>query len=287
MKFNVNIKKILITLCLIVSAVNISFAAELSTEAKLQYNKGVDMYRVGRYDEAIEAFKKAVDIDPNYIDAYYNLGSILEFIKQDDAALAVFRQIILRKPTDYEAVYKAAALSVKVGQPDQAKSYLSLIPPTSVVNSKAQQLAASLKTDMQTIKHEQQMKAQQSDKISQSNGVYENLGSPTGMVTDKSGNLYVAGFSDNAIVKISPNGERRLFVKDSRLNGPIGMECDLAGNLYVANYNANNVLKISTTGAISVLIANVQKPYCLHIDGNLLFISAQGSNSVVRYKLQN
>lgn len=278
-------KKLLTGILIAVSAVNIAFAAEISTEAKLQYNKGVDMYRLGRYDEAITAFQQAVDIDPNYIDAYYNLGSILEYIKQDDAALAVFKQIILRKPTDYEAVYKAAALSVKLGMPDQAKSYLSLIPANSIVNSKAQQLAASMKTDMQTIKHEQKQLAAQSEKISQTNGVYENLGSPTGMVTDKNGNLYVAGFSDNDIVKITPQGDRRIFVKDSRLNGPIGLEIDASGNIYVANYNANNVLKISSTGVVSVLIGNIQKPYCLHIDGSLLFISAQGSNSVVRYKL--
>ena len=278
-------KKILTGLLIAVSAVNIAFAAEISTEAKLQYNKGVDMYRLGRYDEAITAFQQAVDIAPDYIDAYYNLGSILEYIKQEDAALAVFKQIILRKPTDYEAVYKAAALSVKLGQPEQAKSYLSLIPANSIVHSKAQQLASSMKTDMQTIKHEQKEIAAESEKISQSNGVYENLGSPTGMVTDKNGNLYVAGFSDNAIVKISPNGDRRLFVKDAKLNGPIGLELDSSGNIYVANYNANNVLKISSTGLVSVLISDIPKPYCLHIDGGLLFISAQGSNSVVRYKL--
>lgn len=278
-------KKILLSLIIAISAVNITFAAEISAQARLQYNKGVDMYRVGRYEEAITAFKQAVEIEPDYIDAYYNLGSILEFIKQDDAALAVFKQIILRKPTDYEAVYKAAALSKKLGLQDQAKSYLSLIPQTSIVNSKAQQLASSMQTDMQTIKAEQKAIQQEQLKISQTNGIYENLGSPTGMVTDKNGNLYVAGFSDNAIVKISPDGNRRLFVKDSRINGPIGLEIDSAGNIYVANYNANNVLKISSNGSISVLIANVQKPYCLHIDGDLLFISAQGSNSVVRYKL--
>lgn len=243
------------------------------------------MYRVGKYEEAIEAFKAATELEPDYIDAYYNLGSILEFIKQDDAALTVFKQIILRKPTDYEAVYKAAALSVKLGQQEQAKSYLSLIPQTSIVNSKAQELATSMNTDMQTIKQEQKEITEESQKISQSNGVYENLGSPTGMITDKNGNLYVAGFSDNAIVKISPDGNRRLFVKDSRLNGPIGLEIDSAGNIYVANYNANNVLKISSTGAISVLIANIPKPYALHIADGLLFISAQGSNSVIRYKL--
>lgn len=279
-------KKIITALIIAISAVNISFAAEIPTEAKLHYNKGVDQYRLGRYDEAIKSFQTATEIAPDYVDAYYNWGSILEFLKQDDAALMVFRQIILRKPDDYEALYKAANLSAKVGQYEQAKSYLSLIPPSSIINSKAQQLAASMNTDMQTIKHEEREKARQSERISQSNGVYENLGSPTGMTTDKEGNVYVAAFSDNAITKITPDGERRLFVKDSRLNGPIGLECDSAGNIYVANYNADNVLKISSTGAVSVLIGNVQKPYCLHIDGNLLFISAQGSNSVIRYKLR-
>lgn len=76
-----------------------------------------------------------------------------------------------------------------------------------------------------------------------------------------------------------------MFVKDARINGPIGLECDDAGNIYVANYNGDNVLKISNKGAVSVLVGNVKKPYCLHITGNLLFISSQGTNSVIRYKL--
>ena len=278
-------KKLLITLIIVISAVNITFAAEISNEAKLQYNHGVDYYRLGQYDKAMAAFRQAIAIEPNYIDAYYNLGTILEFIKQDDAALVVFKQIIVRNPNDYEAVYKAAKLSQKLGQTDKAKEYLSLIPPTAVVANKAQMLANSMKTDLQTIKKEQQDKINKSKTITQTNGVYQNLASPTGMTTDSNGNLYIAGFSDNSILKISPDGTKKLFVKDARINGPIGLECDSAGNLYVANYNGDNVLKISNKGAISVLIGNVKKPYCLHIAGNLLFISSQGTNSVIRYKL--
>lgn len=278
-------KKLLITLIIVISAVNITFAAEISNEAKLQYNHGVDYYRLGQYDKAMAAFRQAIAIEPNYIDAYYNLGTILEFIKQDDAALVVFKQIIVRNPNDYEAVYKAAKLSQKLGQTDKAKEYLSLIPPTAVVANKAQMLANSMKTDLQTIKKEQQDKINKSKTITQTNGVYQNLASPTGMTTDSNGNLYIAGFSDNSILKISPDGTKKLFVKDSRINGPIGLESDSAGNLYVANYNGDNVLKISNKGAISVLIGNVKKPYCLHIAGNLLFISSQGTNSVIRYKL--
>ena len=99
--------------------------AQISNDAKLQYNKGIDFYQLGQFEQAADCFKQAVELDPNYIDAYYNLGSILEYLKQDDAALAVFKQIILRKPDDYEAVYKAAALSKRLGEDEKAKMYLS------------------------------------------------------------------------------------------------------------------------------------------------------------------
>ena len=226
------------------------------------------------------------DFDPNYIDAYYNLGLILEYLKQNDTALAIFKQIIVRNPTDYESVYKAADLSVKLNELDKAKSYLSLIPPESTVYSKAQSLANSMNTDMQTIKT-QEDKVAKTDvhQIDQSNGMYNNIASPTGVTTDKNGNLYVACFSDNMIYKITPDGKRILFVKDAKINGPIALANDNSGNIYVSNYNSNNVVKISPAGAISIQISNVQKPYGLHVADGMLFVSSQGSNSVLRYKL--
>lgn len=284
-------KKLLVTLCLLA---NTGFALcaepvvpyEPPTEAKLEYNQGVDYYKIGQYDRAMASFRQAINIDPNYIDAYYNLGSILEYLKQDEAALAVFKQIIVRKPDDYESVYKAANLSNKLGQPDKAKTYLSLIPAESSVYTRAQQLASSLNTDMQTIKADE-THAQQADKpkIEQTNGMYNNIASPTGITTDAAGNLYVACFSDNMIYKITPDGKRIVFIKDAKINGPIGMVSDASGNIYVSNYNNNNVVKITPTGTVSVLISNIQKPYGVHIKGDLLFVSSQGSDSVLRYKL--
>ena len=253
------------------------------TEAKLYYNKGIDFYKIGQYDKSMEAFRKAIDLDPEYIDAYYNLGSILEYLEQDEAALTVFKQIVVRQPSDYEAVYKAADLSTKLGQIDKAKSYLALIPTGSYVNPKAQQLAHSLNTDLQTIKHEQ--KLLEPPKQPSNNGIYENIASPTGITSDKSGNLYVAGYSDNVIYRITPTGDKVIFLKDNRLNGPIDLISDDLGNIYVSNYNANNVLKIDKTGFVTVLIDYVIKPYGLHISNKTLFISSQGENSIVRFKL--
>lgn len=279
MKFKTILTALSIVLLLSTAHAN----ADNMTEAKLQYNKGIDFYKIGQYDRSMECFRKAIELDPDYIDAYYNLGSILDYLGQDEAALTVFKQIIVRKPTDYDSVYKAAELSKKLGQIEKAKSFLSIIPAGTYVNPKAYQLARELNTDLQTLQYENNIKEQ--PKQPQTNGVYENIPSPTGITTDKSGNLFVAGFSDNIIFKITPEGNRVIFLKDKRLNGPIGIINDEAGNLYIANYNADNVLKVTSTGQVSVLIEGVLKPYGLYISNGTLFISSQGSNAVIRYKL--
>lgn len=279
MKYKKNLS-ILFILCLL--AVVPTFANDI-TEAKLEYNKGIDFYKIGQYDRSMDAFRKAIDLDADYIDAYYNLGSILEYLEQYEAALTVFKQIIVRKPTDYEAVYKAALLSNKLGQTDKAKTYLALIPTGSYINPQVQKLANEMNTDLQTIKYEQSV--QQPPEVPNTNGVYENIASPTGITTDNNGNIYVAGYSDNVVYKITPAGNRVIFLKDTRLDGPIGLASDSMGNIYVANYNANNVLKVDKTGLVTVLVNDVQKPYSLHIANGTLFISSQGSNAIIRYKL--
>lgn len=263
--------------------------ADLASEAKLQYNKGIEYYQVGSYEQAAECFKKATELDPNYIDAYFNLGSLMEYLKQDDQALNAFKQIILRKPDDYEAVYKAAELSKKLGNIDKAKMYLTLIPTDSLIGSRAKELANTLEMDIPTAQAEEKKPESFADAnpMNNSNGVYNDISSPTGITTDTVGNLYVAGFSDNTIYKISPDNQKIVYIKSPKIDGPIGLERDNQGNLYIANYNKNNVLKVDTGGEISEIITNIQSPYCMHITGDLLFVSAQGSNQVIRYKLNN
>lgn len=278
-------KKTLTALFLLIILSSGACLAEPPNDAKLIYNEGVELYKLGEYERAMEAFKKATELDPNYIDAYFNLGTVLEYLQQYNAALTVFKQIIVRKPDDYEAVYKAALLSMKLGENDKAKSYLSIIPRSAEVAPKAQQLAHQLQTDMQTIKKEEQAKETQEQKVPQSNNVFNDIPSPTGITSDNDGNVYVAGFSDNTIYKITPDGKKLVFLKDVRVNGPIGMVSDNSGNIYISNYNANNIIKIASDGAVTILLSNVQKPYGMHISGNILYISSQGSNAVIKYVL--
>lgn len=286
MKFNLN-KKLILTAILIAFAFPGVAFAETPADAKLQYNMGVDFYKVGKYDQAMGSFRRAIDLDPNYTDAYYNLGSILEFLGQYDAALTVFKQVIVRNPDDYGSVYKAASLSAKLGQGEKAKTYLSLIPNNTTTYRKAQELAAQLGTTMPEVNYEnsQITSMESSPQTNNSNQVFDNIISPTGITSDRLGNIYVAGFSDNSVIKITPSGERIIFLKDSRLNGPIGMVTDNEGNIYIANYNADNILKVSSTGMVSILVGNIQKPYGLYVQGNFLYISSQGLNAVIKYKL--
>lgn len=285
MKYSKNLKSILVLSILLCS--NQISLGSIATDAKLQYNKGIDYYQLGQFEESASCFKKAVELDPNYIDAYYNLGSILEYLKQDEAALAVFKQIILRKPDDYESVYKAAVLSKKLGEYEKAKMYLTLIPTDTLIGQRAKQLASTMNTDLPTAKAEQTAPKNyaEANPKNNSDGMYSDIASPTGVIADNSGNLFVAGFSDNTIYKIGPDNKKIVYIKSQKIDGPIGLAIDSPGNIYIANYNKDNVLKVDKNGAITELISNVQKPYCMYVTGNLLFISSQGSNSVIRYKL--
>lgn len=306
-------KKILIiTAIILFSGLTTKVFAQSSqnAEAVLHYNQGIDDYKSGLYDQAIEEFRTAAKLDPNYIDAYYNLGAVLEYMQQYDAALTVFKQIIVRKPDDYDSVYKAAWISYKLGQVDRAKTYLTLIPPTWPRAKEVQDLAAKINFAMPKPQPKPVIKTTPAattattktitaktpttataapklqSKLPQTSGIYSNLPSPTGITSDKNGNLYVAEFTTNSIIKITPDNKKIVFLKDAKIGGPIGIALDKAGNMYIANYNKNNVLKVTSLGEYSVLISNLQKPYGIYIDGSILFVSCQGTNTVIRYKLK-
>ena len=271
-----------IALILLLSAGLSAYAGEVPVEAKLDYNQGIDFYKLGMYERAIESFRSAVRIYPDYTDAYYNMGTVLEYLKQYAEALNVYKQVYVRNPNDYEIIYKMAFLSSKLDDYDKASEYVKLIPASSSYYQKGKELAESMKLGYEPMP---QKPVNTPSIIAQYSGVYEGVISPTGVTTDSKGNLYIAEFSDNAIIKITPDNKRQIFLKSDIIKGPISLATDEAGNIYVSNYNANNVVKITPQGSASVFLSNVDKPYGLHVNGNMLFITCQGSNAVMRQKL--
>jgi streptogramin lyase len=72
--------------------------------------------------------------------------------------------------------------------------------------------------------------------------------SPTGLVFDTAGNLYVSGQADDSIRKITPSGTISTFSISNLLSRPFGMAFDASGDLYVANHGNNTVVKVSPAG---------------------------------------
>lgn len=258
-----------------------SFSAEIPVDAKLDYNQGIDFYKLGMYERAIESFRSAIRTYPDYIDAYYNLGTVLEYLRNYAEALNIFKQIYVRNPNDYEVIYKIASMSDKLEDYETSYKFISLIPSSSEYYQKAQELSGSIK--VRTANPERPVNPPST--IAKQTGVYENILSPTGITSDSSGNIYVATFSDNSIIKITPDNKRTVFLKNPQISGPISLASDNAGNIYISNYNNNNVLKVTPDGTLSVLVDKLDKPYGLHVNGNMLFITCQGSNSIFRQKI--
>lgn len=287
------LKKILLLIFLFcaVPALADNKPVRVDTDAKLEYNKGIDFYNSGQFDEAVDCFRKAIDLEPEYIDAYYNLGMTFDYLKQYEASISMFKELLARKPDDYDAIYHAALVSYKMNLPEQSKEYLAKLPVSNPLYYKGQELARQMGTDIQTIKASQPaedivpVEEPAAQGTFAGNFYYENLPSPTGIVVDNLGCLYVANYSDNLIFRITPTGEKMVYLKTPKLNGPIGLAMDEGGNLYIANYNSNSVMKLSSSHQLTTLIENIEKPYYLYVRGGYLFISSQGTNTVVRYKI--
>ena len=71
----------------------------VDTEAGAYFKQGFDHANADRYADAIIAYKKAVEIKPDFSDAYYNMGLVYETLRQDPDAVAAYKMYIVFEPT--------------------------------------------------------------------------------------------------------------------------------------------------------------------------------------------
>ena len=64
---------------------------------------GFALLQLGQSGEATAHFRRALELDPDYVDAHNNLGQILLSIGQPAEAEAHFRQVLQTHPTDFAA----------------------------------------------------------------------------------------------------------------------------------------------------------------------------------------
>jgi len=85
------------------------------------YNYGLALADALKFDEAIEAYKKSVTLNPKYGMAYNNLGSAYENIDDEDAALEAYKKAIEINSQHAEAQHNLGAILNQRGQIEEAK----------------------------------------------------------------------------------------------------------------------------------------------------------------------
>lgn len=278
-------KKILVILGLAVFLyTNALSAFAYSTEGAMYYNEGIDQYSRGEYSKALQSFKNAVAKDPDFIDAYYNMGALFEYLKSYNSAIASYSKIHQLDPNDKETILKLAELYYKQGNYERALFYVTKINENDDFYSKAKNLKNQIVVASQKIAAKNAL-ATTNTAVAANKTVINKFSGPTGLAIDSNGVLYVASYTDNCIYKIMPNGQSQLYSKSALLGGPIGLAFDSMDNLYVANYAKNNILKFNKSGQVFTFMNNITNPYYLIIKGNYMYITEQGNNTAIKYKL--
>lgn len=279
------------------------------------YNLGLKSYESGDYESAETFFKRSVELDPEFADAYFNLGAIYKKLKKYPFAINSFQKAVELNPHDYEAIFELGTSYFEDKNFLTAKKYFSALPTSfekydeaSMYTRKINNYIAFHDTEktsgdvgspefqaqllVDTLTQPDSRIIARSDPtilINSSKTVLEGLFGPTGITKDTNGNLYIANFSNNRIEQITPQGQRKIFFEGSVISGPVGLAIDRKDNLYVANYNSGSVVVITPDKNVSVIIDNLKKPYYLFYDeaSSKLLVTVQGSNSLIEIDTGN
>ena len=84
------------------------------------YNLGIVLSEKGKADQAIEHYRRAVDLRPDYAEAHYNLGRLLVENGQVDDAIAHYERAAAINPADAEAQNNLGVTLFGIGRADDA-----------------------------------------------------------------------------------------------------------------------------------------------------------------------
>jgi len=100
--------------------------------ARDQLNKGVDAYKSARYEEAIDHFQKATQLDPSLPMAKSYLATALaqnvvpgsdtpDNLKTAQQAISMFQEVLDKDPTDVNSLKQIAAIYFSIANPSNPK----------------------------------------------------------------------------------------------------------------------------------------------------------------------
>ena len=119
-------------LAVVLAGMVISMSGCNRLAARDQLNKGVDAYKSAKYEEAIDHFQKATQLDPSLPMAKSYLATALaqnvvpgsdtpDNIKTAQQAISIFQEVLDKDPTDVNSLKQIAAIYFSIASPSNPK----------------------------------------------------------------------------------------------------------------------------------------------------------------------
>ena len=119
-------------LAVVLSGMALSMSGCKQLEARDQLNKGCEAYKSGHYDEAIEHFQEATQLDPALPTAKMYLGKALEQnvvpglttpdnLNTANKAMEIFKQVLDQNPNDVNSMKEIAGIYFSIKDLDNAE----------------------------------------------------------------------------------------------------------------------------------------------------------------------
>jgi tetratricopeptide (TPR) repeat protein len=81
--------------------------------AQAQFEHGNSLVEAGNFQEAISAYQRAIELDPEFQAVYANLGVVYYQLEQLDLAAEQYQKALELDPTDGEVTYNLGALNLQ------------------------------------------------------------------------------------------------------------------------------------------------------------------------------
>jgi tetratricopeptide (TPR) repeat protein len=84
------------------------------------YNRGIALHNLGKYEKAILSYDLAIELKPNNDEAWYNRGNLLYSLSKYEKAIASYDRAIELKPNKDEAWYNRGIALLSLGEYEKA-----------------------------------------------------------------------------------------------------------------------------------------------------------------------
>jgi tetratricopeptide (TPR) repeat protein len=89
------------------------------------FNRGRDLVKSNEFGEAVQAFTKAADIRPSWVQAYLSRGNAYQKLEQFDAAIRDYSRAVRLDPKNFQGYLSRAQIYVRTEQDDPALADLN------------------------------------------------------------------------------------------------------------------------------------------------------------------